>query len=461
MQNIKHFFKLKTKTPNSNSASGDINAVLSIGEPFNVKRLYHVGFDDQKGEFVGMPQSWERLLQNSNISKKEQRENPEAVMNSLEMYTHSIEHQPSAVKYMMIATTIRESEEIIDPVDRSSSENNQEARASRNETYSGVGTPELTTDDLPVECENSDKLRTVVDENEVLMGPPQSRRVMTDHEVKETLKKMSSPGSAKEKYDLQKRLGAGASGVVMMARCRDTNQVVAIKIMDLDKHPKKELIISEIVVMKQHRHENIVNFIESYYLDTELWVVMEYLDGGALTDVIREIVMNEGQIAAVCHECLKALVFLHSNNIIHRDIKSDNVLLGMTGAVKLTDFGFCAQLSSEQGKRDTQIGTLYWMAPEVIKSKQYDNKVDIWSLGIMVIEMLEGEPPFLNITPFKAIYHIAAKPDIKDEDKLSPELRDFLDRCLEVDVTHRASASQLLDHPFLKKAEPLATLNQR
>ncbi|CAG5129880.1 unnamed protein product [Candidula unifasciata] len=387
---------------------------------------------------------------------------------------------------MMVATTIWESDNNINPVDDQSLsgfENSQETRASGNETYSvnpeqsvqenvqdEVGIkfhiPELATNDTAVDYENSAELGDPdvndTDDEKILKGRSQSQRIMTDHEIKETLKNMSSTRNAKEKYDLQKKLGEGGSGTVMMARCKESNQVVAIKIMDFDKHPRKKHIISEIEVMKQHRHENIVNFIESYYLDTELWVVMEYLDGGALTDVVKETVMNEGQIAAVCHECLKALVFLHSNNIIHRDIKSDNVLLGMTGAVKLTDFGFCAQLSGDRGKRNTMVGTPYWMAPEIIKRKQYDSKVDIWSLGIMVIEMLEGEPPYLDESPIKAIYRITTKgkPDIKDEHKLSPELRDFLDRCLEVDVTHRASASQLLDHPFLEKAEPLTTLIQ-
>ncbi|CAI5442400.1 unnamed protein product [Caenorhabditis angaria] len=307
---------------------------------------------------------------------------------------------------------------------------------------------------------NANDVDQLLVEDEPVRVRQQQKQKLTDSEVLEQLRGIVNPGSPISKYEMKKQIGLGASGTVYVANVAGTSNVVAVKRMAFKTQPKKEMLLTEIKVMKKYRHPNLVNYIESYLVEADdLWVVMDYLEGGNLTDVVVKTELDEGQIAAVLQECLKALDFLHRHSIVHRDIKSDNVLLGMNGEVKLTDMGFCAQIQPG-AKRNTVVGTPYWMSPEILNKKQYNYKVDIWSLGIMALEMIDGEPPYLRETPLKAIYLIAqnGKPEIKRKNDLSPDFLDFLDRCLVVDPDARADTSELLAHPFLKRAKPLSSL---
>ncbi|KAJ3773268.1 Pkinase-domain-containing protein [Lentinula raphanica] len=284
---------------------------------------------------------------------------------------------------------------------------------------------------------------------------------MTEVQIMEKLRSVVSDEDPKTLYSKIKKVGQGASGHVYVAKTLATGRKVAIKEMDLSHQPRKELIVNEILVMQESQHPNIVNFLNSYLVKSnELWVVMEYMEGGALTDIIENNTLEEDQISSISLETCKGLTHLHSQHIIHRDIKSDNVLLDSHGRVKITDFGFCAKLTDQKSKRATMVGTPYWMAPEVVKQKEYGAKVDIWSLGIMAIEMIENEPPYLDEEPLKALYLIATNgtPTLKKPESLSRELKSFLAVCLCVDVASRATASELLEHEFLKKACALSGL---
>ncbi|KAF9184623.1 signal transducing kinase of the PAK [Haplosporangium sp. Z 11] len=298
------------------------------------------------------------------------------------------------------------------------------------------------------------------------MGAPKLREKKVDkdgvssQEVIRRLQAICTDADPTKLYRSLVKIGQGASGGVYTAYQVGTNLSVAIKQMNLEQQPKKDLIINEILVMKESSHKNIVNFIDSFLYHGDLWVVMEYMEGGSLTDVVTTNEMADPQIGAVCRETLLGLEHLHSKGVIHRDIKSDNVLLSLNGDIKLTDFGFCAQLKESQNKRTTMVGTPYWMAPEVVTRKEYGPKVDIWSLGIMAIEMLEGEPPYLNENPLRALYLIATNgtPTLQHPEKVSVDFTDFLHRCLEVNPEKRPTATQLLKHPFITKAHSVRTL---
>uniref|UniRef100_A0A672PMK0 non-specific serine/threonine protein kinase n=1 Tax=Sinocyclocheilus grahami TaxID=75366 RepID=A0A672PMK0_SINGR len=418
-----------------------------ISPPSDFEHTIHVGFDAVTGEFTGMPEQWARLLQTSNITKSEQKKNPQAVLDVLKFYDSTGNGRQ---KYLSFSSgPVKKTPEPSSPiktVDDDEDDEDEETPppvvAPRPEHTKSVYTRPSVIDPIPAPVTSPD--------SEVASKPTDRQRPkkgkMTDEEIMDKLRTIVSIGDPKKKYTRYEKIGQGASGTVFTAIDVATGQEVAIKQINLQKQPKKELIINEILVMKELKNPNIVNFLDSFVISTRFC-----LSGGHQTDQPAE---------AAQERCLQALEFLHANQVIHRDIKSDNVLLGMDGSVKLTDFGFCAQITPEQSKRSTMVGTPYWMAPEVVTRKAYGPKVDIWSLAIMAIEMVEGEPPYLNENPLRALYLIATNgtPELQSPEKLSPIFRDFLSRCLEMDVEKRGGSKELLQHPFLKLAKPLSSL---
>ncbi|OHT08288.1 STE family protein kinase [Tritrichomonas foetus] len=249
------------------------------------------------------------------------------------------------------------------------------------------------------------------------------------------------------------KIDEGSTCIVYSAKDPKTGKTIVMKEMELTEKNQR-LLLEETRIMAAMQHPNIVGFHSAYRVDNILWLLMEYMDGGSLTNVATYCECQEPHIAYFARETLKALAYMHENNKIHRDFKTDNVLLTAEGEVKLADFGYTAQLAAANECRKSVVGTPYWMAPELIKAQSYTFSVDIWSLGIMCRELAEGEPPYVEVAPMKALYRIVSDgiPEISNRESRSPEFLDFLDRCLALNPEQRPKANDLLNHPFLQQA---------
>lgn len=213
-------------------------------------------------------------------------------------------------------------------------------------------------------------------------------------------------------------------------------------------------IQKEISLLSRLECPYVIKYFGSFLNKTDLCIVMEYLGGGSFRDLIKPSPLNEVQISCVLKDILNGLVIIHKENVVHRDIKSANILLSLSGKVKIGDFGVARQLN-ETFKRFSVVGSPYWMAPEVInaKSQGYNEKVDIWSLGIMAIELAKGNPPRSNEKPMKVLMSIPNSTPPKLEGQFSKNFKDFVNLCLNINAEQRPQAKELLNHPFINLKE--------
>uniref|UniRef100_A0A3Q4MZ69 non-specific serine/threonine protein kinase n=1 Tax=Neolamprologus brichardi TaxID=32507 RepID=A0A3Q4MZ69_NEOBR len=256
-----------------------------------------------------------------------------------------------------------------------------------------------------------------------------------------------------EIWEIIGELGDGAFGKVYKAQNKQNGTLAAAKVIDTKTEDELEDYMVEIDILASCNHHHIVKLLDAFYFESKLWILIEFCAGGAVDAIMLELErpLTEPQIRVVCKQTLEALAYLHESKIIHRDLKAGNILLSLDGDVKLADFGVSAKNTKTLQRRDSFIGTPYWMAPEVVmcetsKDRPYDYKADIWSLGVTLIELAQIEPPNHEMNPMRVLLKIAKSepPTLMNPSRWSPEFSDFLRKALDKNVDNRWSTVQLL-----------------
>lgn len=468
-----------------------------VSRPFRTRHEVHVRLDPSNPTgFAGLPLAWENILLLSGILHHEAVANPEAVIDVLnfskaahdkavpgslnlddEVSTSTRALPPICLDKLPSVTSFDDASDetsvALEPPSVSSQASSTTSRPSelspsrgaamsgRSETSDG---DEKLVDTCVVNEHNLDFMENFIGAERKISLPDGIPDYVDAHFRED------DPNALFTRHEL---IGEGSCGNVYRA-IDHHGRFVALKKVTPENERDWKLYKFEVHVMQEQAgSDNLVVCYDAFRHGNDLWMVMEYVSAGTLADLLtgRRIAamranastlntvrsfppMREDIIAFICREVLRGLQTLHEIRRVHRDIKGDNVLLDMDGSVKIADFGFCAELSKRSGKRNTVVGTPFWMAPEVIRGSNYDCKVDIWSAGILALECAEGKPPHLGVSPIRAMFLIATQgaPELSPNTPSSPELRDFIAKCCSIAAVNRPTASEALCHPFIQKA---------
>lgn len=488
-----------------------------VSHPYRTKHEVHVSIDPQNPTgFSGLPRAWETILMYSGIMRDEAMAHPEAVIDILNFsktsdptVTSQNEIRASISKVLPPIRFDKMKTPSLTSFDEESdghlfsegsynmSSSSEAPFSSRRISTSRIRDRSLDDTSSSVRRSRRSRRRSRSEGVDTLTGsicgsPKKVETCVINSDFMESFigaeRKMNLPDGIPEDLDVSFReddplelfsrleqIGEGSCGNVYRAVDSD-GRFVALKKVRPESNRDWKLYKFEVHVMQdQHDSDNLVNCYDAFRCKDELWIVMEYVSAGTLASLLcgrraelfhleqkdlslasvsHKVPMEEGVIAYICREALKGLDSLHSIRRVHRDIKGDNILLDMDGSVKVADFGFCAELSKRSGKRNTVVGTPFWMAPEVIRGANYDTKIDIWSMGILALECAEGKPPHLGVSPIRAMFLIATQgaPELSNPSRWSESLQDFISACCSLLPEMRPSAKEALAHPFIQGA---------
>ncbi|KAI9364709.1 kinase-like domain-containing protein [Pilaira anomala] len=430
-----------------------------IGKPYNVQHNIHVQVG--KYGFKGLPIKWQKILLASGVPEEVVKNNPATVEKLLHNVRMPDSLQSNNFKSPLSSpTAAKQHHQGSSSTTTSSSISNHTVEEDENDNDDQI----LPIGYAPPSRARSSKLlhlsllksstdipplpETHIDD---IPAPVESHLALNSNFI-DDIADSADPNTIYTDLIL---IAEGESGPMYAAKHILSKKIVAIKKIPHTAKEKLSKIRNELTTMKMSRHPNVVEFIACYTTKEDIWVVMECMDV-SLADIIsidpEAPRMSEEHIGRVARDILRALCRIHRLNRIHRDIRSDNILLNMRGEIKLADFGHCAQLSKTQPERNSIVGTPYWMAPEVIKGLKYTSKVDIWSLGVVLLEMSEGDPPYVEYPPLRALFLIVSNglPAFKEPERWSEQFKEFFALCTTADPAQRPDAETLLKHPFLR-----------